>query len=560
MANSPETASNWREKYLNALDAHEKTEKELMAKLALLRKTIVRVSVIADGQNEGLDQTLGQLREIVRGDLKNVPQLEELTAYLEQQAITLEHDQLQTTTAVKQALLDILEPLQHYKLSLAIKQDINSYIAGLAKQLPKNHLCPMLLRELAVIQQRAWAELKQPKISFFERILPAKPSPQRVEISSPVVDKPHTQTPINVRQSHSDIKTPDTPKYLSAELTPKITQVIFEFLNSLENETSIRTKIASVRQKLNEGLDSNEIVPTLELIRDLMMEAYLAANQAFTSYLNGVNCELAEITNLIGGAMNQSDQEAAASRELHDSMTREMDQLHTQTLEATDLNQLKNQVQSQLGKIRRAIDQHQNARASENPLSQQLLTLSEKIQFMESEVEKTRSTLDIQRYKATHDALTNLPNREAYHERGDMEFQRWLRYQRPLSLAIIDIDHFKRVNDNHGHQAGDQVIKLMGEAIAQRLREVDFFCRYGGEEFVALFPETDSSTALKVLETIRLAIANAKFNYKHATLAITFSAGISEAKPGDTLESLLERADRALYTAKEAGRNICKLF
>jgi diguanylate cyclase len=174
------------------------------------------------------------------------------------------------------------------------------------------------------------------------------------------------------------------------------------------------------------------------------------------------------------------------------------------------------------------------------------------------EAEKNRTNLEVQRKKAMQDALTELPNREAYNERAHAEVQRWQRYGRPLSVAVFDIDHFKRINDSFGHQAGDRVIKVIGRSIAKRLREVDFFCRYGGEEFVALMPETDSKTALEVLEKVRDAIANAAFNYKDQPLTITVSIGVTEFKTSDTLESAFERADQALYNAKSTGRNRCQ--
>lgn len=192
-------------------------------------------------------------------------------------------------------------------------------------------------------------------------------------------------------------------------------------------------------------------------------------------------------------------------------------------------------------------------------MAQQLNTLGEKIKTMETEAEKNRSSLEQQRYKALHDPLTELPNREAYNERAKAELQRWERYNRALTIAVFDIDNFKRINDNHGHQAGDRVIKVIGRSIAKRLREVDFFCRYGGEEFVALMPETSGEIALGVLEKIREAIAGAEFNYKEQPLTITVSIGIYEFKPGDNLDAAFERADRALYNAKAAGRNLCRL-
>ena len=239
---------------------------------------------------------------------------------------------------------------------------------------------------------------------------------------------------------------------------------------------------------------------------------------------------------------------------------REMSDLESTAASATDINQLKDTVKSQLGNIRQVIDHYQQTDQAQQFLAEQLQTLGAKIKTMEVEAEKNRTNLETHRQKALHDPLTELPNREAYNERASAEVQRWQRYGRPLTIAIFDIDHFKRINDTYGHQAGDRVIKVIGRSIAKRLREVDFFCRYGGEEFVALMPETDSATALTVLEKVRDAIAHAAFNYKDQPMSITLSVGLTEFKTDDSLESAFERADQALYTAKSNGRNRCQLI
>ena len=210
-------------------------------------------------------------------------------------------------------------------------------------------------------------------------------------------------------------------------------------------------------------------------------------------------------------------------------------------------------MKSQIDHIKQALDSYQQS--AKFSLGDQLEELSKKIKNLETESEKNRENLETQRRKALSDPLTELPNRQAYNERAITEAQRWQRYNRPLTTAIFDIDHFKKINDNYGHQAGDRVLKVIGRSIAKRLREVDFFCRFGGEEFVALMPETTAEIAIPVLDKIRDAIANAAFNYKEQPLSITLSIGLTEFRDKDSLDSAFERADQALYRAKQSGRN-----
>jgi diguanylate cyclase len=547
--------NNWREKYLNALDEQEQIEKKFANQQELLRNALVRVSIAADGQDETLDVIMNKLREQLRGNMSAMD-FSSILAQLETAALAFEQHREQGAQDIRQALMDTIKPLQAFKLSRTVKKELNGYLAQLPQRSKKIRLYPALLQQLAIIQQQALSEIEQPKTGLFDKILGGKTSAKVDGVKGEESDGVGVLPPL--------IKLPSTSvaplgNHLTTDYSAHITRVLNQFFTSLENETVIKNKIEAMRQKLAQGVSVDNLIPLLDAVRDLVMEAYLAANDAFASYLKNVNQELAEIYMLLGGAVKNTQDERAASRKLQDDVMRGMNDLETTAASATDINQLKDTVKSQLGNIRQVIDHYQQTDHSQQVLAEQLQTLGAKIKAMEVDAEKNRTTLEAHRQKALHDTLTQLPNREAYNERASAEVQRWQRYGRPLTIAIFDIDLFKRINDSYGHQAGDRVIKVIGRSIAKRLREVDFFCRYGGEEFVALMPETDGSTALAVLEKVRDAIANAAFNYKDQPMSITVSVGLTEFKTDDSLESAFERADQALYTAKSNGRNRCQL-
>ena len=120
---------------------------------------------------------------------------------------------------------------------------------------------------------------------------------------------------------------------------------------------------------------------------------------------------------------------------------------------------------------------------------------------------------------------------------------------------MLDIDHFKLVNDSYGHKAGDRVIQLMAKVLRDRLRATDFVARYGGEEFVALLPETRVDTAVEVINKLRAHIRELPFHFQGEPVSITFSAGLAPFRDGVALDAVFDQADRALYQAKGAGRN-----
>lgn len=157
---------------------------------------------------------------------------------------------------------------------------------------------------------------------------------------------------------------------------------------------------------------------------------------------------------------------------------------------------------------------------------------------------------------ATSDSLTGVNNRRHFYELGVAEWQRALRFEQPISVFMLDIDHFKRVNDNHGHSTGDEVIKFVAKVCTEGLRAIDVFGRLGGEEFCALLPNTNKDTAVQVAERLRKKIAAGEIAGTQETVRCTVSIGVAGKRDTDgSLEAMIERADHSLYQAKETGRN-----
>ena len=169
--------------------------------------------------------------------------------------------------------------------------------------------------------------------------------------------------------------------------------------------------------------------------------------------------------------------------------------------------------------------------------------------------EKRTSTEEI--IKASfHDHLTGISNRRAFFEVAGVEFERWKKRPRPLSLLAIDADHFKKVNDTYGHATGDEVLKHLSKILQDNVRTMDIVARLGGEEFGALLPSTDIEGAVKIAERIRASIAEAEFQVNGHVIRYTVSIGVSAVDEHVTgVDMLLKLADDALYVSKNQGRN-----
>jgi diguanylate cyclase (GGDEF)-like protein len=162
--------------------------------------------------------------------------------------------------------------------------------------------------------------------------------------------------------------------------------------------------------------------------------------------------------------------------------------------------------------------------------------------------------------EARIDALTGLHNRRALLERGELEMHRADRHGTPLALIILDLDHFKMVNDSHGHGAGDRVLVGLAQVLLHAIRDIDFVARLGGEEFVVLMPDTDTAAARGAAERMRRAVAAMRVPIPTGVLECTASFGIAQYLDGDMdMNRLLVRADEALYEAKAAGRDCVRV-
>lgn len=189
------------------------------------------------------------------------------------------------------------------------------------------------------------------------------------------------------------------------------------------------------------------------------------------------------------------------------------------------------------------------------------LTLEKRLVIKAKELERRNAELQAKIAEIEHisntDPLTQIANRKKFEAELVREKARADRYQHPLSLAIFDIDHFKAVNDTHGHHVGDEVLKSLAQLVADNIRDLDFFARWGGEEFVLIFPSISLEGACECTEKLRSLISQVEMA---PGISITCSFGVTEYQAGDSIEKLFTWIDNALYMAKNTGRNRVEVF
>lgn len=209
---------------------------------------------------------------------------------------------------------------------------------------------------------------------------------------------------------------------------------------------------------------------------------------------------------------------------------------------------------------RTAVERHKEVLLQQDKVTERLIQAQKQLRQKQTELEEAYLQLQelntrLEALSITDD-LTGIHNRRHFDETFGLEVRRAARYHHSLSVIMLDIDHFKMVNDTYGHPAGDVVLKRLGAMLEQALRETDLVARYGGEEFVMALPETPSETATAIAERLRERVADEVFRAGEAELRITVSMGITTGAGEDmTPKALIGAADAALYEAKNAGRN-----
>ena len=360
----------------------------------------------------------------------------------------------------------------------------------------------------------------------------------------------------------------DTPAVSKAKTSVEPTTseelkaALHSVLEKLELDSSLGERAQELGQRITAVQNAGELARACTDLADLLSaqrEHSRIEKADVQRLLIQVDSQLNEFVGFLRGDKAERDAAAVSRDQLDMQMQGEVRELAQSVRSASDLPALQAQVSHRL----RAMQQHllqfksrEVERAEDYKLRAERMRT--RVEQLETETRQLQASLAREHANATTDALTGVPNRFAFNQRIALEFKRWKRFGRPLSVVLWDIDRFKSVNDTHGHAAGDLVIKAFAKSLMGSVRETDFLARYGGEEFVMLLIDTPAETAIKVCEKVRESVERMGVNSGAAMIRITASAGLACFASGDEPDQVIERADRALYKAKNGGRNRCE--
>ncbi|QXH35755.1 GGDEF domain-containing protein [Pseudomonas muyukensis] len=384
----------------------------------------------------------------------------------------------------------------------------------------------------------------------------AEPEPLPPDAAPESLLEDEAQAPADSLGEDGPYALPDAVEPPYSQVAAHIEQTLIGLLDDLSLPERHKAQALQMRERVSRGLNWYELIPVLDDLAVLMLAITDSGQHEFEAYLQELNGRLESFQSHLHEASAGHADNSSAARELDSQLREQVDGLQNSVQGAADVDSLKHILENRLEGLLVTMDEHQHERdRREQELAGRLQGLAERVASMEQEAQGYREHLEEQRQKAMIDPLTGLPNRAAWSERVEREVLDWQEHGGHLAMAILDLDHFKRINDGYGHLAGDKVLKIVAEQLRKRLRGRDFIARFGGEEFVLLLPQTTPPAAAQVAEALRAAIEACPFHFKGERVVITTSIGLSAFRSGERGDQVLKRADEALYRAKDQGRN-----
>lgn len=596
--NADSDTTQWKKKYFDSLEELEAKENQWKAQETLLRQLVSRLTLAADPSEPALTKQLDQLRQEIRTNI-TLAQLQSRFDHINNEIMGLDErrKQRQRSSNIPAALSEILDKIQ---LPQGIRRKGTDLQKLLAKSDADSDPDPLLDAFARLYSDSlAWlseqnetpgtaTESSTASSGIFKRMFSQKGGEKSaiddleliksllgqaiLKLQVPSEHRPEQERLISLLDKAGDAQSlqewGERLKDWSAGLQTSTAELsASEALIQLLERLDLPLELTEDVERLKIRLDGEKTVASLTRsmtdIADLIARARSQVQEEkneIEAFLSDLTDRLTQIDESLENTF-QGERDAAQQRkDFGDRVNAEVQGIEDSVQEAQDLDTLKSSIRTRIDAIQSHMDAYRKMETErEERSASEIKELSAQLDTFQSEVSTLHRKLEQAREAAIQDALTGLPNRMAYDERIQEEIERARRYQRPLSLAIIDVDFFKKINDKFGHPAGDKVLKILAEVFKKRTRDSDFVARMGGEEFMLVLTETSADDALIVTDKLRGVIQQANFHFRDTAVPVTVSCGITDYSEGDSVEELYSRADEALYEAKEGGRNRCVL-
>ena len=524
-----EEQADWKKKYRNLALETERTEKASMEAEQQLRQLVGYMAVALEGDNEKFDSELSSLKPFLQEPcFDHISPLKKVSRRIEKQIRERESSR---SKQAKQTVFTLLKWVRMLRTQVqnSGSQNILDSLETRSKEIEdKFYELPSLLGDLIELQSHIEGGTENTALD----------------------------------DSAFSLDTTATADALGEEvrlLLDRIGAELLELISGLYVPKEETPKARELVKRIEKGFELPHLPEIVHLVVELVIKSTSNTSEDFENYLLELSTRLTEVQTFVVDTKQEQVELGESQRELDTQVRSDVRKLHHAVKNTHDITDLKKAVSQQLSGLMRAMDNFKRKEEErEARLQGRYEDLIGKVEEMEQETHKVKAHMEEERLRARTDPLTGLPNRAAYDEHMEQEYERWSRYQTPFTVVVCDLDLFKRVNDTYGHLAGDKVLRLVAKVITKNIRVTDFVARYGGEEFVIMLPSTSVEEAVIAMEKLRASMESSPFNFHGKPVGITMSFGITGIRDGDSMEDVFSRADAALYHAKESGRNQVK--
>ncbi len=433
------------------------------------------------------------------------------------------------------------------KLSAVLKKESKFMLQKNADTLSQIQNSLRKLNELDVVNSEVKEEVKQ----FIQSL-----NPDKNNTSSPIKQFEHALQLFRkalsnnvVMQSQAEVT---QQQMLHAQITRELQELISPYYaGNTEDKT-----LAELQKKLNSGLEHSELLECcLAMIRFVIKDVIKEASTA-NKLIHNIHKSLGKINVGIKSTIEKSKSRMQKRSAQNTAMRKQITAIEATLADSQKVEDLKRETQTHLSKMQASLKSSEaDERAEQEKMIALLESMQKRLTELEDKAQGYKQKLLDQRINAMTDTLTKLPNRMAYEEKIASAFELSKSNKSKLCMAILDIDHFKRINDKYGHSVGDKTLQIIATQIKKNLSTTDFVARWGGEEFIVLMPDSDTDECFSRLDAMREKISQLPFMFKGNRVSVTVSIGLTDIAEHANIESAFEQSDELLYLAKEKGRN-----
>jgi diguanylate cyclase len=560
--------SDWKDKYQTAVKELDEKEDEWRTLEEILRKAIGRLSIAGRGINNALDQQLKDIQQFSRK--KQDQKLLEALEVVANIVASLDDDIpspgiVNPSPSLFEPSTILLTMLQDIQLgenqTTELKKACDDLLQLIAKGTDLSSIEPLIAQLSEIINNGLVpaADIVQSFLFQLVSLLELSDNNQQIIGREFNLNGELTEIQLQNLADIINLQLSKTSEFKSSEASVSIDVIICSLLERLAIVQGASTEIDQIQEKIENGITKEEWPDTLGDIANsvsLALKKLSDEKSELKHFIFTVTKQLSEITDTIAKDFEEQASGWSDTLSLQELVQSGIIKIEKKVNAVQDITQLKAVVGDNINSIRDGVEsfvlranQRHDATETRNE------KLSNKIAKMEQKTEKLQQKLAENRKTLLYDTLTGVRSRFAYNEQITQELTRWKRYGTPFSYVILDIDHFKKVNDKYGHNAGDKALRLIAQLMQKQIRKSDTLFRIGGEEFVLLLTNTSTAQAEPLITKLRNGIVDSGFHFKQQRVVLTLSAGITEVATEDSIESIYERADAALYQAKESGRN-----